>query len=157
MAYGDRSSTLSHLTEDTGRELDSNLQSILSTLQAPMADRAWVYEASGTAGVDGLTNAYQAFDITDAALPDAARLSLLQGSVSNITTMATVSWYLAEDSAGKYPLTPINTWDCSANVGLTAGFQVFAETLEATRKLSSKGTTDHLYWIAKGDAGTADF
>jgi len=123
-------------------------------------------EGISAAASIGLTVAYNAAGIdlkgttTDEAeaeaLPNRAFLVLLEAEINTIAGgAATVTWFLAHDSAGDKPYTGAVTETILTGV-TTATSGGFTSLLERTYKKPDSGTQGSLFLFAKTDAGTCN-
>jgi hypothetical protein len=126
-----------------------------------IADNPRVY-MSTTAQNIALTTAYpgtgSAFG-KDAAhalsqvLANQAHISLAHISLTTIVTAATVTWFLARDSSGAFPITPEQT---DTIAGIVAASGAVNRTLGIDYAKVAVNGTDGVYLFAKLDAGTAN-
>lgn len=119
-------------------------------------------------GSGSLTDSYAATTITadstnessSRSVPTKCLLDKFRITLSSISGAATISWYLSEDSAGKYAITPVISTTIST--GLPAStFGFFSASLDnyPFSQSSNITTSGTLYLVAKIDdsSGTASF
>jgi hypothetical protein len=109
-------------------------------------EKRWVWSGSGSS----IGTSFTAVDLSH---PDDILEYYLEQIVmefSSIVTMATFDWYLATDSGGTHPITPLTSGAAVSDMmGSTKGYSKIVAT---GRKADSRG--NGLYLIIKGDAGT---
>jgi hypothetical protein len=129
----------------------------------PIQDNSRVY-VSITPLNTALTVAYNVagmiFSTDASASPDAialknqAHLGLVSLALNTIAGgAASVSWFLARDSAGAYPITPVQT---DTIVGIVAANGSVSRTLGIDYSKNALALASELYLFAKLDVGTAN-
>ncbi len=115
-----------------------------------------------------LTDSYAAFALTEDStnestskkIPSKCLIDKVRVTLSSISSATSISWYLSEDSAGKYAITPVTS--TSIDTGLAAStFGFFSASMDnyPFRESSNITTSGTLYLVAKVDdsSGTASF
>ena len=115
-----------------------------------------------------LSDSYAAFAITEDStnesnsrkVPSKCLIDKVRVTLSSISSATSISWYLSEDSAGKYAITPVTS--TTINTGLAAStFGFYSASMDNYPFLESSNitTSGTLYFVAKVDdsSGTASF
>ena len=109
-------------------------------------------------GTSALSSSYAAIALTADTSNEANSKKVpakFRVAINTISSAASLTWYLAEDSAGKYALTPVQTSTIDTGIsGSTFGF-IAASTDGFPYLQSSNITTDGtIYMVVKTDADT---
>ncbi len=114
-------------------------------------------------GTSALSSSYAAIALTadtsneanSKKVPARCLIDKVRVAINTISSAASLTWYLAEDSAGKYALTPVQTSTIDTGIsGSTFGF-IAASTDGFPYLQSSNITTDGtIYMVVKTDADT---
>ncbi len=121
------------------------------------------FRSSFIYGTGSLTTAKSIIDLQEVAttvepfskaIPDRSHIVKIEVEVTSIAAGATtVTWNLAKDAAGDYGITPEVT--STIVVGATTSTKgSFNALIEVDNVLTAHGVTEHIYLVARTNAGT---
>lgn len=109
---------------------------------------------STSKAVIDLTEVASTTETFSKALPDVCHLIKLEVEITSISSATTVTWNLAKDAAGDFAITPevTSTIVVGKTTATKGGFNALID-IDYVKTLTN-GVTEHLYLVARTDAGT---